>query len=186
MPRVNYSDPLAAHMASNPVIHHQKVELGEDVWNPTDADMLAVFGNPENRYLRAWCRTGDPAKPLACLTQEMQAHYLGAQVNVPLHIDVSFLRYTMQLILRVDEFELHGHDRIGLPLERGTYFLADTHSPHAVMARPDAKTRPRLYVSASVDSAQPHPPEEVIPVLLALARSENRLPTDFDRIRKFR
>ncbi len=155
-----YTDPLETHMVPNPVLMSTYVELPDDAWTPTQEELDIVFGGP-NRYLKTWKRAPDKRA-------EMDPHYIGAQKGVPLHIDPGFLRYTMQILFFVDEYELSGYNKVGLPLTRGTYFLLDTWSPHAVLPREDATEKPKYYLAASVDSSKPYAPEEAIPLLLGL------------------
>lgn len=167
MPWVKYTDKLENHAYPNPVLLCKEVDLG-DLWTPNEEELVRIFGDKKSNYLKSWGRVGKK-------TNEMDAHYLGAKMGVKLHTDPGFLRYTHQIMIHVDEFELHGVNKVPTNLYRGTYFLVDTWSPHAVVARADAKSTPEYYVAASCDSKMPRDLDEVLPRLLKFIAGGPRL-----------
>ena len=149
-----YDTPLKGNQIPNPVLYTQHVPLPEGCWVPTKEDMRNVFGG-DGKYIKTVGSRGSSMEG---------AHYLAVQKGVSLHTDPGFPRYTHQLVVHSDGYNVHGKNKVGTPLIRGTFFLMDTHSPHA-LGEIEGGTH-MWYVAASIDNKKPQSPEAMITKLV--------------------
>jgi hypothetical protein len=144
---------------ANPVVHYEYVNM-DGVFYPSDEDLLRVF-KTDGFKLQTWGRTVDKHGKVV---REMDPHWIAVRKGTPLHNDKAYPRYTHHLKVRVDEgIYARGLDKTEIKLERGLFYILDTHSPHQVFH----KGREGVWnVSCSVDSKEPLEPSVAIKMCL--------------------
>ncbi|NBQ17948.1 hypothetical protein EBU24_06550 [bacterium] len=155
---VKWDITLRADQLPNPIIEHSIELLPSNLINPSVEDLKKVF-NTGKQSLKTWGRTSG-------VINGTEPHWIGVFKQTPLHTDPAYPRYTHHLILKADAFVLRGHNKIELPIFRGTYILLDTHSPHQLFAlNKDAC----WYFAVSMDSKIKLPKSETLPKLINYA-----------------
>lgn len=101
-----------------------------------------------------------------------ECHFIAVQKQTPLHTDKGFPKYTHHLILYVDNFILRGLDKQELPIQRGTYFVLDGHSPHQLLAK---QKDARYYLAVSYDSQKFEHKDFVISKMIEYLKTANIL-----------
>lgn len=139
---VKWETPLKKNQLSNPIIEKHQIPLKLiDLSIFNEEDFNSVLNAKAQHQLKTWGGAENTSKP----------HWIGVKKSTPLHTDPRYPRYSWQLIIKVDNFVLRGHDKIETELKEGTIFLLDTHSPHQLYAKSkDAK----YYLACSMDSKE--------------------------------
>ena len=154
---VSWDTPLKPWQKANPIVEARVLEIDNRWQVPSTRDLLRVF--PAGHSLKTW------GKGLGT-DHHLSAHWIGVKKQTPIHTDPKYPRYTHHLILRADNFVLRGIDKVECPVVRGSYIVADTHSPHQLFA----KSKDALwYVGVSVDADEPMPADMVLPRLFDYA-----------------
>ena len=97
--------------------------------------------------------------PLKVMWQD-SPHWIGTRRGTPLHRDELYPRYTHQLKVRVDDgIYARGLNKEEIKLERGLFYILDTHSPHQVFRK---KEDAYWNISVSIDSYDLLPVDETI------------------------
>lgn len=146
---VPWTYQLKSHQSANPIIHVRQVKLPENFVMPTDEQLKRVFGvkefKPKQSRLKTWGRSVDDAGKTIL---QNDPHWIAVRNGTPLHYDPKYPRYSHHLKIRVDGATfVRGLSKLELNLQRGTFYIFDTHSPHQVLAPEGA-----WNVSISVDS----------------------------------
>lgn len=128
--------------------------------------LAARMGDGRSKRLTTWGRSvDDPDGP----------HWIGVRSGTTLHTDPRYPRYTHQLVVFNQGWNIAGLDMrpssVGLGV--GDLFCCDTHSPHILLR--DGRHRPArediYYLAVSMDSAEPMGHEDVIGPLVRFATS---------------
>lgn len=145
-----------------PILHHEIVDIPTGIRFPDDEALGRIFPG-DNHSLKTWGRAGDE--------RTLDPHWIGVRKPTPMHMDPAYPRYSHHLVLRCDGMWLWGWDQERLPIERGSFFILDGHSPHQLCSerRPKGSPAP-WYVAVSYDTSDaPAAPSEVIPTLINYA-----------------
>lgn len=125
----------------DPLIWSRQIRL--EIKSDYSEMLLSVFGSGKSRRLITWERNeSDFNGP----------HWIGVRNGTPLHTDPRYQRYTHQLVVRNDGFDLGGFGDARHSIATGTLFCMDTHSPHAIVKN-DRNTG-LYYLAASMDSKE--------------------------------
>lgn len=155
--------PLRADMVSNPVLS-SAFYAGPLRSEPTDAELATVFPGAAHS-LKTWGRTP------GVLVED--AHWIGVRKATPMHTDPRYPRFTHHLIIKASPgAALRGLDGVETKVERGSYLVVDTHSPHQLLQN----EKGLWYVGVSVDSHQPLPQELMLLTLVSYAARARFLP----------
>lgn len=131
---VNWDYKISGDQRKNPVVHAEKIQLPSDIKFVTEQQLLGIFKTnkfkPKIGRLKTWGRRkGDDGKVI----YENDPHWIAVRNGTPLHMDPPYPRYSHHLKIRADEgMFVRGLDKVELKLERGTFYILDTHSPHQV------------------------------------------------------
>lgn len=146
---------LTGDQRGDPVIWKSAITCA---FSPPSVDLAPIFGEGKSRRLHTWGH------------DESGVHWIGVRTGTPLHIDPRYARYTHQLVVRCDGFELGG---LACGSRRrlltGDLFCLDTHSPHELV-RASGVSAGAMYVAASLDSDEPMGASDVLPVLHRFVR----------------
>lgn len=154
MASVKWDMVLGKDQLPNPVVRSKVIDLPDTIGRYPE--MLETMFPSNNHSLKTWGRTPG--------VTEMDPHWIGVRKPTPLHTDKAYPRWTHQIMVNVDAgFVLRGLNKVELPLQRGTYFVLDTHSPHQLWA--ESKV-PQWYLALSVDTKQDEVPDKEIITLL--------------------
>jgi hypothetical protein len=146
--------PLGPDQLPNPILERVQVGFPHGFPFPAADDLHKVF--PGNAHsLKTWGRTDGH--------WGVAPHWIGLSHGTDLHTDKAYPRYTHHLLVIVDPFVLRGLDNEECPLQRGTYVVVDTHSPHQLWAK---ERGARWYLAVSMDADHPLPRSETLPRLL--------------------
>ena len=165
---IKWDAELKEGQRANPILECVNINHKFDVFNAEIFD--SVLNGKARQQLKTWGGSDSTSEP----------HWIGVTHGTPLHTDPRYPRYSWQLMIWVDNFVLRGKDKEETPLEMGTLFLLDTHSPHQLLAK-DKKAK--YYLACSMDSKERIPMSEAMTKLLAYADS-NELLNNTQRITK--
>ena len=158
---LQWGDSLKDGELSNPVIWDREVEADPPLPYPSIGDLRRIWPKGTKGWsLKTWNRTPG--------VRTLDPHWIGVYNGTTLHNDIGYPRYTHQLILRADNYCIRGRDHVRTKLARGHCISVDTHSPHQLWAL-DASAL--WYVAASIDAKTRLRLEEVLPDLIAFART---------------
>jgi len=156
---VNWNYKLEDDQSDNPVVFSRIITLPKGFPYPKDEDLLGpskIFKTDGTR-LRTWGRKKD--KNGKVMWQD-SPHWIGTRRGTPLHRDELYPRYTHQLKVRVDDgIYARGLNKEEIKLERGLFYILDTHSPHQVFRK---KEDAYWNISVSIDSYDLLPVDETI------------------------
>ena len=160
MADLSWEHNLLDDQLGNPVLYSEFIELNRKVPLPNEADLLQVF-KADGYKLQTWGRSLDLKGKVI---KKNDPHWIAVRRNTPLHYDPSYPRYSHHLKVRVDpEVYVRGLNKKELLLQRGTFYILDTHSPHQVFHR----TKLSVWnVAASIDTDQPLKPKDALQRLL--------------------
>jgi len=157
--KYDWNAPLKPDMKSNPIEESTVEQLTSDCFYPEDATLAELFSSAAS--LKTWGRANGQLVGTP--------HWIAVHRDTPLHTDPAYPRYSHQLIVRADDgFVLRGHDKIELPIKRGTLIRLDTHSPHQLFNREGKKG---YYIGASMDMHEALPLKVVRPILMSYIRT---------------
>lgn len=141
MANVTWDMTLSADQRGQPVLRHRQLALPDTIGR--FPEMLETMFPSTKHSLKTWGRT--PGADLA-----MDPHWIGVRSGGPLHTDKAYPRFTHQIVVNADPgFVVRGLHKIGVPVQRGTFFVLDTHSPHQLYAE---SGHPTWYLALSVDT----------------------------------
>ena len=171
---VPWSYQITGDQRTNPAVFAAHVKLPDSVRSPDNNDLLKVWNkknfSKSNKLLTTWNRAKDKDGKAKLIDDP---HWIAVRNGTPLHIDPKYPRYSHHLKIRVDaETICRGLDKQELVLQRGLFYILDTHSPHQVLVRGDNKNA--WNVAVSIDSHEPLPPEKTMQRCLLYAMT-----TDF-------
>jgi hypothetical protein len=156
---VKWDHVLSADQIGNPILLSRLLVLPESIG--TFPAMLSAMFPSNNHSLKTWGRTAGVKKH--------DPHWIGVRKQTPLHRDPAYPRYSHQIIVSVDPgFVVRGLNKETLSLQRGTFFIVDTHSPHQLYA---AVGKPYWYLALSWDADEPQDADTVIAALLSYGSS---------------
>jgi len=136
---------LKPEQRDNPVVFSKYINLSKNILIPTDEQLSKIFIT-KNYILQTWCRAKD-RNGKTILTNS--PHWIAVRGHTALHIDPRYPRYSHHLKIRVDKnISVRGLNKKELKLERGTFYILDTHSPHQVLA----ENKISYNVAVSIDS----------------------------------
>jgi hypothetical protein len=165
---VKWDIELKDWQTENPILECVNINRKFDVF---DADTFdSVLNGKAKQQLKTWGGAESTSEP----------HWIGVTHGTPLHTDPRYPRYSWQLMIWVDDFVLRGLNKVETPLEMGTLFLLDTHSPHQLWAK---SKNARYYLACSMDSKEKIPMGEAITKLTNFA-DNNPLLNNTKRITK--
>ena len=146
MADVKWETPLKEDQRSNPVVYSAKIDLSSMVKIPSNSELEIIF-KTKGYKLQTWGRSkGKDGKE----TRTNDPHWIGVRNGTPLHTDFAYPRYSHHLKVRVDDgIVVRGVDKTELLLERGVFYILDTHSPHQVLHKKDSAV---WNVAVSIDS----------------------------------
>jgi len=146
MADVKWDAPLKEGQRDNPVVYSAKIDMPSSVKIPTNDELEVIFKTKGYR-LQTWGRSKD-AKGKEVKTND--PHWIGVRKGTPLHTDFAYPRYSHHLKVRVDDgIVVRGINKDELLLERGVFYILDTHSPHQVLH----KNNDAIWnVAVSIDS----------------------------------
>ena len=145
---VNWNYELKDGQSENPVVMSTLVDLPKGFFYPKDEDLFGSIFKTDGTRLRTWGRKkGKDGKVM----WQNSPHWIGTRRGTPLHTDELYPRYTHQLKVRVDDgIYCRGLNKnLELKLERGLFYILDTHSPHQVFRKNDDAL---WNISVSIDS----------------------------------
>lgn len=156
---VKWDHILAKDQRPNPVLLSRLIVLPDSIG--TFPAMLSAMFPSNNHSLKTWGRTAGLKKH--------DPHWIGVRKATPIHTDPAYPRYTHQIMVNVDAgFSLRGLNKEELPLQRGTFFIVDTHSPHQLYA---SSGKPQWYLALSWDADEVQDADLIISKLLAYGAS---------------
>lgn len=159
-----FKPPLTAKMRENPIVYKEYLDEATTNSLPvlTDELLYKIFPRNNSFSINTWDRLTK--------VRENDVHMTGLKGSIGFHTDPAFPRFTHQLKLRVDqEIYTVGWGGVRLNLVRGLFYILDTHSPHKI----DAPDNQSFNISVSIDSKTPYPSEQILPTMIAYARSLN-------------
>ena len=146
MANVKWEVELKEWQRFNPVVYSAKIDIPNMVKIPSDSELESIF-KTKGYKLQTWGRSkNNDGKYI----KENDPHWIGVRKGTPLHIDMGYPRYSHHLKVRVDDgIVVRGIDKTELLLERGVFYILDTHSPHQVLHKKDSAV---WNVAVSIDS----------------------------------
>ena len=145
-----------------------KIDLPKWLTFPATEELESIF-KTKNYKLQTWGRSKDK-KGKTIL--ENDAHWIAVKGTTPMHNDPKYPRFSHHLKLRVDgDVYVRGIGKQKLQLQRGTYYVLDTHSPHQVVAA----SSDLWNVAISVDSNFVLNPKETVKKCLMFAANSGQL-----------
>jgi len=128
----------------------------------TDADLRAIHGEGRGSRVFTYGHGGNRRNGRI-------PHFISTRDGYSMHVDVGFVRFTHQVVLRNDGFLVRGlADEDWFPAQRrGTMYCLDTHSPHCIV-RDRRWDDGRFKLQAAVDADEPMSPDEVVAALTPL------------------
>lgn len=164
---ITWNYKLKADQKDNPVVYYQKINIPNSIPYPTNEDLQKIF-KTDSFSLQTWGRAKD-INGKTILTNN--PHWIAVRGSTPLHLDPKYPRYSHHLKIRVDEdISVRGLNKKELKLERGTFYILDTHSPHQVKAK-----KGYYNVAVSIDSKTILPVNKTISKCLDFALTHNIL-----------
>ena len=161
---VKWDSQLNDGQRSNPAVFYTKIEMPKNIILPNEMQLKKAFGVDEfskAKRLKTWGRSVDKNGKTILIDDP---HWIAVRNGTPLHIDPAYPRYSHQLKIRVDHGTfVRGADREELMLERGLFYILDTHSPHQVFLKHKFDA---WNVSISIDSWNMWEPEKAIQTCL--------------------
>lgn len=160
MPVWKTTDELRPGQTTDPILWQ------EDWTGPlpevTIADMQAIQGTKRSKRVYTYGHTGS-------FRDGRCPHFISTRTGYQMHVDIGFVRFTHQVVLRNDGFQVCGlMGGARRPQPRGVVYCLDTWSPHQVI-RDDRLTNCGIYkLQAAVDADQPLTPEQVLDALTPL------------------
>jgi len=165
---VSWDYEITEGQRKNPAVYSEKIELPAEIKFVTEQHLLKIFKTnsfkPKAGRLKTWGRKkGDDGKVI----YENDPHWIAVRNGTPLHMDPPYPRYSHHLKIRADEgMFVRGLDKSELKLERGTFYILDTHSPHQVFN----KSKYDVWnVAVSIDSNTLINPKKAIEMCLNFA-----------------
>ena len=156
MADVSWGYKLKEGQIENPAVFAAKIDLPDFIKIPTDEQLETIF-ETKGYKLQTWGRTKD-SKGKEVRTND--PHWIGVRKGTPLHTDFAYPRYSHHLKIRVDDgIIVRGLNKMELELERGIFYILDTHSPHQVLHK---KKSAIWNVAVSIDSHEMLDPRECI------------------------
>ena len=156
---VRWDGNLSKDQVANPILLSGSVSMPDSIG--LFPVMLSSMFPSANHSLKTWGRAEGAKKH--------DPHWIGVRKPTPLHTDPRYPRYSHQIMVNVDAgFVLRGRDKVELILQRGTFFIIDTHSPHQLHA---STGKPEWYLALSWDADEPQDHNVVIASLLAYGSS---------------
>ena len=154
-------DELGPGQSPNPILW-QQVWLGPPLPEVTDEDMRAIQGEGKGKRVYTYGHNGSRSNGRL-------PHFISTRTGYALHVDVGFVRFTHQVVLRNDGFQVCGLKGVAdHPQGRGQVYCLDTWSPHQVV-RDDRLPNHGIYkLQAAVDAEVPLTVEQVIERLTPL------------------
>lgn len=153
-----HSYELKTTQSADPLLWKYRADIGPDgLLVPDDQRLIARLGPGRGMRLTTWGRNE---------SNRHGPHWIGVRRGTPLHVDLGYPRYTVQLVVRNDGLFLSGWGEVQHWLPPLTLFCLDTHSPHQ-LAGPS--TPLRWYVAVSMDDHEPVPPEAAMRQLIEYA-----------------
>jgi|21_taG_2_1085346.scaffolds.fasta_scaffold20511_3 hypothetical protein len=145
---IKWDATLKDYQRSNPVVYSQDYILPHTIIEPSDAVLNEIFKKGET--LKTWGRSKKDGKTVV----RNDPHFIACSKNTPLHVDPRYPRYSHHLKIRVDsEIYARGIDKVAMKLNRGTFYILDTHSPHQIFQNKEVSTdRTSWNVACSLDS----------------------------------
>lgn len=147
---VKWDIELKNDQRTNPAVYHTMVDLPRQIASPNEMQLRKAFGVTEftkAKRLKTWGRSVDENGKTILIDDP---HWIAVRNGTPLHIDPKYPRYSHQLKVRVDHgIFVRGVDKEELMLERGLFYILDTHSPHQVFQK---HKHDAWNVSISIDS----------------------------------
>jgi len=165
---IKWDSELKDWQVENPILEITNIKLNCDVFNAETFD--SILNGKAKQQLKTWGGSESTAEP----------HWIGVTHGTPLHTDPRYPRYSWQLLVFVDNFILRGKNKEETPLQAGTLFLLDTHSPHQLLAKDNVA---RYYLACSMDSKERIPMSDAMIKLLDYAQN-NELHNNIERITK--
>jgi hypothetical protein len=149
-------------MLADPVIWMAPTRI-PDVPSVSDAVMERQFPKKNTWPFQGWGH------------DEKGVHYIATRDGLKLHLDISSPRYSHQIVLRNDGWNLDGRDRMERPvLHVGSFYCLDTHSPHRVIPDPRIGNGGRYFAAIVFD--RPEPVNELAAWEILSARVWNPVP----------
>ena len=164
MANLPWSYKIKHGQSTNPVIFCCKTKLDKSVPFPNEIELKKVF-KADGYKLQTW---GRAITEKGKVKLENDPHWIAVRKGTPLHYDPAYPRYSHHLKVRVDDgIGVRGLDKRETVLERGVFYILDTHSPHQVFH----KNKQAIWnVAVSIDSSVILEPDEVIPIALEYAK----------------
>ena len=171
MPNIKWGTPLKEGQRPNPVVYVSYVDLPADIIEPSEEQLAQVFDGTPTSRIKTWARKkGSDGKAIL----EHDPHWIATKKGLGLHNDPRYPRYTHHLKIKVDEgIYTRGVDLAETKLQRGLFYILDTHSPHQILHK---NRQAVCNVSVSVDSYDILDEKIILPQMLEFART-----TDFER-----
>jgi hypothetical protein len=141
------NDQLGPGQSPMPIVWQQA--WPDELDDVTDDDMVQIQGEGKASRVYTYGHQGSRANG-------RHPHYISTRTGYPLHVDVGFVRFTHQVVLRNDGFMVCGlAGTTKHPQPKGTVYCLDTHSPHQVI-RDTRLPQVGLYkLQAAVDADRP-------------------------------
>ncbi len=163
MADVSWKTPLKEGQRPNPAVFSVKIDLPDYVPVPSNQQLEAIF-KTKGYKLQTWGRTKD-SKGKDIRTND--PHWIGVRNGTPLHTDFAYPRYSHHLKVRADDgIVVRGLNKVELLLERGTFYILDTHSPHQVLHKDKSAV---WNVAVSIDSNELLDPSDCIKRMVQFA-----------------
>ena len=146
---IKWNSVLKPFQKANPVVFSKVYTLENSIIEPSNEVMKLIF--PKGETLKTWGRSKKDGKTVL----KNDPHYIACSKDTPLHYDPKYPRYSHHLKIRVDdEIYVRGHDKVEMKLQRGLFYILDTHSPHQIFQKNQlvADGSTSWNVACSVDS----------------------------------
>ena len=146
--------PLRKGQNENPVMYSALVDLPDSITAPNENELEKIF-KTKGYKLQTWGRAKDAdGKDI----KENNPHWIGVRGGTPLHVDPAYPRFSHHLKLRVDQgISVRGLNKVELALQRGVFYILDTHSPHQILNKHGG-----WNVAVSIDSNKMLEPENCV------------------------
>tara|TARA_R110000803_G_scaffold204542_1_gene270651 strand:+ start:1424 stop:1945 length:522 start_codon:yes stop_codon:yes gene_type:complete len=165
---VSWDYKVTGDQRKNPAVYAEKINLPSEIKFVTEQHLLGIFKADKFKRkagrLKTWGRKKDKENKVI---YENDPHYIAVRNGTPLHMDPPYPRYSHHLKIRADEgMFVRGINKVELKLERGTFYILDTHSPHQVFN----KSKHDVWnVAVSIDSNEILDPKKAIEMCLKFA-----------------
>jgi len=162
---ITWNYKLKDNQRPNPVVYFKKIDIPNSISYPTNKELAKIF-KTDSFSLQTWGRAKDN-EGKTILTNN--PHWIAVRGSTPLHIDPKYPRYSHHLKIRVDKnISVRGLNKQELKLERGIFYILDTHSPHQVQANKGS-----YNVAVSIDSKMVLPISKTISKCFDFALTHN-------------